>query len=295
MININFLNRKILLFITAVFFISTGHVSMAMAAESSTPSIVETNKPLRVLIEPGHEPNFGGTAFRGMKERDLTVELGTLIQNLLADDPHFQVVMTRDTKSWNPIFNDYFRKNWKGITSWQKATKKTFLDSISKGIIQKPISKVGHNKAPTKVATRLFGMNKWANENNMDIVLNIHFDDENSHRRNVQGRYSGFVIYQPSPQYNNSKISQKLAKNLLVRLKEVSSTSNLPGQKGGIIDEPKLIAVGENNTSNAASLVIEYGFIYEKKFTDRKLRTKSLEDLAAKTYEALEDYRVQRE
>lgn len=279
-----------------LFFVAAGSVSVALATANSSEPIVEpVEKQIRVLIEPGHEPNFGGTVFKGLKERDLTVALGTEIQKLLEQDPHFQVVMTRDTHDWNPIFKDYFKTNWDDIILWEKTTKKTFVDLVTEGIIQKPVSKVSHNTAPTKVATRLFGMNKWANENNFDVTINIHFDDENYHRRNVPGRYSGFAIYQPAPQYDNSERSRELAKDLLDRLVEISRPSTLLKKLGGIIDEPELIAIGANNTSNAASLVVEYGFIYEKKFTDPKLRTKTLQDLALQTYQALDDYRIQKQ
>ena len=285
---------RLMALLACLFFVVSGSVSVALVARPSSTLTEPVEKKLRVLIEPGHEPNFGGAAFRGLKERDLTVALGAELQLLLAEDSHFQVVMTRDTGNWNPIFSDYFRKNWSDIISWEKQAKKTFSDLIAKGIIQKPISNVGHNTAPTKVAVRLYGLNKWANEHDFDVTINIHFDDENSHRRNVIGKYSGFAIYQPSPQYDNSERSRELAKYFFSRLTEVSQPSNLLSKFGGIIDEPDLIAIGKNNTSNAASLVIEYGFIYEKKFTDPKLRTKTLEDMALKTYQALDDYRAQK-
>jgi N-acetylmuramoyl-L-alanine amidase len=32
-------------------------------------------KKVRILIVPGHEPNFGGTEFGNLKERDMTVDL----------------------------------------------------------------------------------------------------------------------------------------------------------------------------------------------------------------------------
>ena len=281
------------IFLFTIFYLLLSSPRVALATESPTSTAVQIERPLRILIEPGHEPNFGGTAFRKLIERDLTVALGAELQQLLAEDPHFQVMMTRDTRDWNPIFSDYFRKNWNAIIAWKNSARKNFNNLIAKGKIRKPVSKVSHNKAPSKVATRLYGMNRWANENNFDVTLNIHFDDENGHRRNVPGRFSGFTIYQHSPQYNNSERSRKLARALLAKLEEVSQPSNLAGHKGGIIDEPMLIAIGENNTSNATSLVIEYGFIYEKKFTDPKLRSKTLEDLARATYQALEDYRTQ--
>ncbi len=277
-----------------MFFIVVGWVSVSLAASSTEPMVAPAEKQIHVLIAPGHEPNFGGTVFKGLKERDLTVALGTEIQKLLEQDPHFQVTMTRDTHSWNPIFSDYFTKNWTAIISWEKAANKTFANLVANKIIKKPISTVAHNTAPINVARRLYGINKWANENNIDVVINIHFDDENYHRRNVPGRYSGFAIYEPAPQYDNYQRSREVAKDLLDRLTEVSQPSTLLSKLGGIIDEPKLIAVGENNTSNAASLVVEYGFIYEKKFTDPKLRAQTLEDLALKTYQALDDYRLQK-
>ncbi len=284
---------KSILVVSCVFFVAAG-APAALADTISDTTTTPAQPPIRVLIAPGHEPNFGGTVFKGIKERNLTVALGKDLQRLLEQDPNFQVTMTRDTHSWNPIFSDYFKNNWTDIISWENAARKTFVNQVAQGMVSKPISAVAHNNAPLSVAYRLYGINKWANENNIDITINIHFDDENYHRRNVPGRYSGFAIYEPAPQYDNSQRSRELAQDLLGRLMETNYPSTLLKRLGGIIDEPHLIAIGENNTSNAASLVIEYGFIYEKKFTDPKLRAQTLADLAMETYQALDDYRIQK-
>ncbi len=287
--------HKLYVLVLCLFFVVTGSVSTALADTASSTTAEPVQKPIHVLIVPGHEPNYGGAIFNGLKERNLTVALATDLQQLLAQDPHFQVTMTRNPQGWNPIFSDYFINNWTDIISWEKLAKKTFTSLIAQKVIKKPVSKINPHTAAVNVANRLYGINKWANENNIDITISIHFDDEGSHRYNVPGRYSGFMIYEPVPQYDNYGRSREVAMAVVNRLKELSPVSNLHKQSNGIIDEPDLIAVGEYNTSNVANLLIEYGFIYEKKFTDPKLRAKTLEDLALKTYQALDDYRIQKQ
>jgi len=41
---------------------------------------------------------------------------------------------------------------------------------------------------------------------------------------------------------------------------------------------------------DAASMLIEYGYIYETQFTDKSLRSKALQDLAFQTYLGLQDF-----
>src|SRR3989304_2813848 len=56
----------------AVFFTqSTTSAQLRNAFDNAS----STKKKLNVLIVPGHEPNFGGTEFRDVLERDLNADL----------------------------------------------------------------------------------------------------------------------------------------------------------------------------------------------------------------------------
>jgi len=251
-------------------------------------------RKMRVLIVPGHEPNAGGTSFKGLLERDMAVKLGNDLKAQLEKDGHFEVFITRDEKKWNPVFSAYFNKYWSVILKWEIAARANFNRLIAQGKVKKPVVTVGHNVAPANMAIRLYGISRWANENKIDVTINIHFNDDGNHRRNRPGNFRGFSIYVPVAQYDNSVKSHALAKKVFTQLKTVEPVSNFDGEKAGIVDDPKLIAVGANNTLKAASLVIEYGYIYESKFTDSKLRASTLEDLAKRTFQGLNEYRLTR-
>ncbi|MDE1971230.1 MAG: hypothetical protein KGI50_06690 [Patescibacteria group bacterium] len=56
------------------------------------------------------------------------------------------------------------------------------------------------------------------------------------------------------------------------------------------MDDPELIAIGANNTSDAASMLIEYAYIYEPQLIDPNLRNMAIKDLAFQTYLGLQDF-----
>ena len=247
-------------------------------------------KKIRVLIVPGHEPDFGGTVFNKLKERDLNVELANNLRFFLQNNGHYEVVMTRDYKSWNPIFTEYFKNNWESIISFFKESKQDTLHFISIGKITKPNAKISHNDAPQNVAYRLYGINKWGNENAVDIAIHIHFNDYARRDISSPGEYSGFAIYVPERIYANSTTTRAIAEAVFKRIAKYNPVSNLPNENAGVIDAPDLIAIGAYNTSDAASMLIEYGYIYEPQIVDERVRESTLKDFAFQTYLGLQDF-----
>jgi hypothetical protein len=94
----------------------------------------------------------------------------------------------------------------------------------------------------------------------------------------------------PEKQYFNSQLTQALASKIYGRLERYSPVSDLPGERDGIVEDQDLIAVGSYNSVNAASMLIEYGYIYESQFTDDILRDKAEDDLALQTYLGIQDF-----
>ncbi len=149
---------------------------------------------------------------------------------------------------------------------------------------------VEHNKAPEPVALKLFGINKWANDNDVDIVLHVHFNDYPGRLQDGEGKYSGFVVYIPEGQYANASGSKAVAEKVYGRLAKLYPHSNLPGEHTGIVEDQELIAIGSNNTLKAASMLIEYGYIYEPAFSHPDLQRVVLPDLALQTYLGIMDF-----
>ena len=66
--------------------------------------------------------------------------------------------------------------------------------------------------------------------------------------------------------------------------------SNLPVEDQGIVEDQELIAIGSYNTVDAASMLIEYGYIYEPQFRAPAVRAIVLKELAFQTYLGLADF-----
>ncbi len=260
-----------------------------ITADSS--SIIPIVQPkVRILLVPGHEPDFGGTEFGSLKERDMTVELAQNLSGFLANNSHYQVITTRDKNQWLPTFANYFKNNWQDIIDWEKASAKDMAYRISIGSSTPSVPIIIHNNAPGDVVNRLYGITKWANENDIDITIHIHFNDDSVHPYNVPGSHSGFAIYVPEHQYGNSTTSKAVAETIFKRLSKYNPVSDLGGESTGIVEEPSLIAIGAHDTANAASMLIEYAYIYEPQFTNPDTRSLALKDLAYQTYLGLEDF-----
>jgi N-acetylmuramoyl-L-alanine amidase len=244
---------------------------------------------IRVLIMPGHEPGYGGAEYGDIKERELNVELAENLAGFLRANSKYEVVVARTDESWNPSLQAYFKNAWNTIIEWQKAHKEESLRAISQ---QKTnfVPKVHHNSAPNDIAYRLYGITKWSNENNVDIAIHVHFNDYPGHGWKIPGEYSGFAIYVPEAQYQNGTTTRAVAGNVFRRLATYNPVSDFQGESSGIVDERELIAVGANDTADAASLLIEYAYIYEPQIVDPTARTLALKDLAYQTYLGLEDF-----
>ncbi len=249
-----------------------------------------TTKKLKVLIVPGHEPNFGGAEYRDIKERDMNADLGLALAQYLVEDGHFEVTMTRGKDGWNPALENYFVTNDEGIKAFVLSQKGEMARLIGEGKIIRVSDAVPHNDAPSDVALRLFGINKWASDNNVDIVIHIHFNDSSPRKENQPGEYNGFTIYTPERQYSNSQATSEIAPHIFKRLSRMFPVSSLPVEDQGIVEEQDMIAIGSNNSVDGASMLIEYGYIYEPQFKTSIVRALVLKELAFQTYLGLADF-----
>lgn len=250
-------------------------------------STASKNK-IRIIVVPGHEPKYGGAEFGFLKERELTVELADDLARFIQENSKYEVMVTRNDNSWNPIFDAYFKNSWNAIIEWQKAHREEALRQIFSQPQQTP--KVYHNIAPNDVAYRLYGITKWSNENAVDIIIHVHFNDYPGHDSKTPGKYSGFSIYTPEAQYANGTTTRALSETVFKRLQKYNPVSDFPGESDGIVEERELIAIGANNTADAASMLVEYGYLYEPQFVDSDARALALKDLAFQTYLGLEDF-----
>ncbi|HEY4478358.1 MAG TPA: N-acetylmuramoyl-L-alanine amidase [Candidatus Paceibacterota bacterium] len=251
---------------------------------------ISKDKKVRVLIVPGHEPNYGGSEYRDLKERDMNVELATYLGEFLKNNSKYDVMLARDKDNWSPTLLNYFNNYWDNITTFMKDSVNERKNLIAIGEAKKTVATVYHNTARTDVATRLYGINKWSNDNRVDIVIHIHFNDYPRKNTSAEGKYSGFTIYIPESQYDNSVTTKLIAETVFKRLAKYNAYSNLPTEQGGFVEEPDLIAIGSHNTLDSASMLIEYGYIYEWQFANADIRSATMKDLAFETYLGLQDF-----
>lgn len=250
-------------------------------------------KKVRVLIIPGHEPDYGGTEYGDLKEREMNVELSKYLGEFLKNNGHYDVMLARDDTQWSPTLLNYFITQWEQIIVFFKENKNETLriyTTATSTILRDNSKRVIHNAARTDVALRLYGINKWVNENAVDIAIHIHFNDYPRKKAREPGIYSGFSIYVPERDYANSTTTRAVAEKVFKRISKYNGVSNLPNEDEGIVEEPDLIAIGAYNTTNAASMLIEYGYIYEPQFQNEEVRSRTLKDLAFQTYLGLQDF-----
>ncbi|MDB5265264.1 MAG: hypothetical protein JWN64_835 [Parcubacteria group bacterium] len=244
----------------------------------------------RILIVPGHEPDFGGAQFGGFYERELVVDLSKKLAKELETDPRFEVILARDTNSWSDALSNLFDRSMKTIKKFVDTHKKAMAKLVKKGKVEEKTDEVQHAAAPTDVALRLYGVSKWANDNDIDLMIHVHLNDETNHAPDVAGTQSGFAIYVPDEQYGNAEASKAVADSVFNRLHNSQGVSTLPLENAGVVEDQELIALGAFNTSEVPSMLIEYGYIYEPRFLDDTSRSNVFSDFAYQTTLGIRDF-----
>lgn len=241
---------------------------------------------VKILIVPGHDKETWGTEFRGLRETDLTAEVGEYLAEYLAYDSAFEVSLTRGRDGYAEWFLNYLKNEKKGIQEY-RARFKILMEAVDRAGVLDVHDGVGHNNAVESAAFKLHAVNKWAGDRHTSVAVHLHFNDYNRKSRGEAGRYSGYAIYVPESQFSNSRASVAVAKSIAGRLGKYFSESNLP-KEDAITEDQELIALTAN--LDAAALLIEYGYIYEPALVNRSVRPLVLRELAFQTYRGLRDF-----
>lgn len=249
-----------------------------------------SQKQIKILLVPGHDNEIWGAQYGNIKEADMNLVLANQIYNILKKDKRFKVWITRDKLGYTTKFADYL-SNTEEIRLFKENAKAETLDKIADGdFLEK--EGVFHNAATEEVAIKLYGINKWADENMMDAVIHIHFNDYLRQTKWTIGKYKGFAIYMPDGQMANAKESAKLAGNIYSELRKKYKSSTYEKETGGLVPDQKLIALGANHTLDAGvrSVLIEYGYIYQKIFRKSSTRHQAYKDMADLTAKGIKKY-----
>jgi N-acetylmuramoyl-L-alanine amidase len=244
----------------------------SLTIAQSENSIIAPGK-INILVVPGHEPNDGGTNYKSLYERDVNVRIAKAIASEFKGDERFNIIVSRDYYNWIVSLTSFFIN--------KKAEIQAFIDDhsvitdslIDNGKILK-INNVYHNAAKPESAAKLFGINKFVNEQKIDALIHVHVNDYAGRPQNKIGKEKGFAIYVPDSQMRNASTSLLLARDVFSEMNKVMSTSSLNQESAGIIQDQGLIAVGSENTLIKPSILIEYGYIYQKEYWTRSSRDK---------------------
>ncbi|OGF60693.1 hypothetical protein A3G55_00175 [Candidatus Giovannonibacteria bacterium RIFCSPLOWO2_12_FULL_44_25] len=245
---------------------------------------------IKILIVPGHNKESYGAQYRGVTEASLNAELGSQLFEYFRSDPKFTAFITnKNTGEYNDWISDYLKNQETAINTFKEKVKSIFKNAVKIGAI-KIETKVYHNPAADNSSKLLYGINKWANDSGVDIVLHLHFNDYPGRKYDMPGKYNGFAIYIPDDQLPNHQASLEIAKSIRKELKKIQTESNFPKEKDIIIEDQQLIAIGSNASRDGVSILVEYGYIYEPEFYDKEIRPYALRDAALTTYQGVKNF-----
>jgi N-acetylmuramoyl-L-alanine amidase len=283
----------------ALLFLSTALYLKADTTFQNTntkPEQEEIKAKHKILIVAGHDFEHSGAFTDEIKESELTLRTASYLRDFLEKDPAFEVYMTREKLDGNlstenkndytQAFQKYFSENREAVLEYRDSRKREIEQKNNQDQVQL-IDQVEHNNAPEEMSYRLYAINKWIEDNKVDIVIHLHFNDYPA-RKKAKGKYEGFSIYVSDQSLRNAESSQRLAKSVGDSLDDIFKYSNLPIESDGIISTYSLIATGANDTIQAAAILIEYGYIYEDKFQDEEVLKKAAEQ----TYLGIKNYFV---
>jgi N-acetylmuramoyl-L-alanine amidase len=273
--------------LASIFFIPSITVGELQAKSVAADHGV---KKIHILIVPGHEPDYGGAEYRDLKERNIVVKIAKELKKLLENNPRYDVTVTRDENAWSQTFKDYFTAQWATLPDWIGQHHSEMNTLLNDGKIVRATDKVYHNTPPSDVVRRLYAINKWVDENNIDITIHIHVNDNPRPDTTSPGEYSGFTIYVPDHQYSNADASHHVAEDVFSHLSTFFPVSNLDKESSGVVEDQDLIAVGSYNTVDAVSLLIEYGYIYEPVFANEHIQDLITKEMAFQTYLGVQDF-----
>jgi len=276
---------------------NSGDNSTVGSVTSSSPDNNQRTGKIKILVVPGHDNEYPGAEIGNIREADFNLKIAEYLKNFLEQETAFEVYTTRDadfikTETENKQdkngYTDYFQKyldeNISEVLdfrqSYKEETEKKFKNSLSSSS-----KKIEHNPAPGEMLYRLYAVNKFVEDNQIDLVIHIHLNDY-AGRTGEEWKYKGFSIYVPDNTLRNGKESQALGKYISKTLDDNFKNSNNPVEKKKIILGHELIANGANNTIAAASVLIEYGYIYEDRFQNEE----TLKKAAEQTYLGIKNY-----
>jgi len=244
---------------------------------------------VKILLVPGHDNKSPGAIYGNLKEKDMNLVLANKIMDILKKDQRFDVHITQNSSGYTPGFVDFFKAKSKSVEIFMESSKANMESHFANATFVKNTNAL-HGLASEDTVFKLYGINKWANTNDVDAVVHIHFNDYKRKTKWAMGDRKGFAIYVPDEQFVNGAKSRALAESIFAELDKEYIVSNYYKEMAGVVPDQKLIAVGANKTLiySVRSVLVEYGYIYE--FGNVDVRQKAYNKMSELTVQALKKY-----
>lgn len=250
-------------------------------------SSLAPDRIFRILVVPGHDDEYSGAVFNQTKEVELNRKVANKLVEFLSKEPGIEVVSAHQENKYNPFLDFAFVHYKEKIEYFMEQSISGFLYKKEKEEIDLGDSDF-HNAAVPDVRYRLYGINWWATQNQIDLVIHIHFNDYRD-RKKGEHKYDGFSMYIPGEHFGNHELSKIVGESIFKQLKKIRPISNLPYEEEGIIEGHELIAVGSHESLSSGSVLVEYGYIYEDIFHDPLKQDVTFDYLAYATYIGIKD------
>jgi N-acetylmuramoyl-L-alanine amidase len=238
------------------------------SASALNSYFVMYNEIKNVMIVPGHDgrKSSGGTRGRAGKESEIVLRIASRLEKKLKAD-NIRVFVTRDSDCYERPLVSTIRRNFNKLKYY---------------IYESP-EKQRFNQEVIDYRMILFGIAQHANENDFDLILNIHMDKTDFETKRTKG-FS--VIY--SHKNSRAEESREIAGYIRDSMQKEFKPSNLYS-KGfdGLVERDDILLLGNRKIPvKAASVLVECGYIDNLDF----LKSKTLDKAARCIYEGIENY-----
>ena len=213
------------------------------------------NKIKNVMIVPGHDGRKSSNRETGRagNEAEIALRISSRLEKKLKESG-FKVFVTRDSDCYTQPLIDYTKKHFK--------LKNTY-------------------SIPYKIILR--GIANYANENNFDLILNIHMDKTKADKKRIKG----FSVMCSTDNLKANE-SGELTSYTRNSMEKEFKVSNLYGKFfDGIIKRENVLLLGKHETPiKPISMLIECGYIDDLNFR----KSKTLDKVSECIYEGIMKY-----
>ena len=260
-------------------------IASSTATSTATTTVVVAVEPKHVLLVAGHTQSSKGAVFGSVTEYDQNYSLMQATYEALSD-MGYRVTLSHRDDDYSYRFSSYFEQYKDLILDWRETQRAGYEDEYPLGVVT---NDTDHNTASTLATLQLYGINYWANQNDIDAVIHLHFNDYPGRVSGQVGKHTGFSLFTSLKTNDNFIESFRLAKEIEKNMLHHAERSTVTRESAGVL-ESELIAVGQANSLEAPAVLIESGFIYEDKFINPAKRNTVMGQYADSIARGLDAY-----